>query len=418
MKILIVTTRFFPYGSATSSVVGNLAEALHQEGNEVHIAALTRYKEDAISDTWGNICVTKIYSPAMITKEQIRKEIRNNPLRSVNGLVTKTFDKIYQYIKADYKLYSLNRSIISKYRNAIENELKNKYDLCIVTLMPVEAVWVAYNIDFGNTVFVIYQLDPFWNNSDLPKQYNHERFLLEIEMVKKSCFCMTTPLIAEENIIREPELAKKYIKTDFPCLKERKKLKTKSHSSDSIVHCVFLGTLYPTLRPPEKLISIISQLHTEKISFDFYGSGLYLIEQSQDYKKAVSKINIYGQIASDVAEAMMSEADILVNIDNTSTALVPSKIFEYVSTGKPIINCYFSEKSQTLKYLEKYPLCVNVNLNDDTMKSAEKTDQFISNLKGENVPFETIQELYHRNTPVFVARQCLEAYSDRVRYNK
>ena len=115
----------------------------------------------------------------------------------------------------------------------------------------------------------------------------------------------------------------------------------KPTKEDDYIHAVFLGTLYPSLRPPERLVEIISKIRSSSVSFDFYGSGQDLIRQSMDYEAAKSRIKLLGQVTSSKAEEIRDNADVLINIDNTSTVLVPSKVFEYVSTGLPIINCYF-----------------------------------------------------------------------------
>ena len=409
MKILIVTTRFYPYGSATSGVVGNLADALNKLGHDVEIVALTRYKDDAVCEKWNNVFVQKFYSAALITKEQIKKEFKKYPFRCIHGLLEKIYDKLYCLFNNEYGVCSLKRSMVKKYKRALELSLKDKYDLCIVTLMPIEAVRAAIEFDFEETQLAIYQLDPYWNNADYPPQYTNERFKLESYMVRHCAFCMTTPLIAEENVKQCPDLKDKYIITEFPCLRPIDCTNIPI-CKDSVVHCVFLGTLYPELRPPENLVSVISKIANKDVVFDFYGSGQYLVEQSRDYKNAKSKIRLHGQIDSKTAELVRASADILVNIDNTSTALVPSKIFEYISTGKTIINCYFSNKSRTIDYLERYPLCVNICLNDDYLLGADKIDKLLCSYSGEVIPFETVRNMYYKNTPDYVANQVLETF--------
>ena len=47
-----------------------------------------------------------------------------------------------------------------------------------------------------------------------------------------------------------------------------------------------------------------------------------------------------GRVSHTVAIQYMSEADFLLNIGNSISSMVPSKIFEYISTGKPIISIY------------------------------------------------------------------------------
>ena len=409
MKILIVTTRFFPYGSAISGVVGNLTEAFISLGCEVKIIALTRYKNDAISENWKGASVKKIYAPEIITKEQLKSEFKEFFFRSAIGFLIKAMNKITQKIVPYYSKYSVERSILKRYKKALKKELKNNYDLCISTLMPIEAVIAGTICKKKETAFAIYQLDPYWNNADLPLKKENLRLAYEKRLVMYSDYCMTAPAIFKTNTEKIRKLKKKYVITEFPCLKEVK-MNMDNTKSDKI-HCVFLGTLYPELRPPERLLEIISYLKNDAV-FDFYGSGQYLIEESDYYKDLKSKVNLMGQVASDKAEKAREKADILINIDNTSVTLVPSKIFEYVSTGKPIINCYFSEKSLVLDYLKRYPLCLNVCMQSDAKENADKIDDFIKSLNGERIPFSDVKLLYKKNTPEYVAKQFLEAFDN------
>ena len=407
MKILLITTRFYPYGSATSAVVGNLAEALQNKGCDVHIVALSRRKDSSTHYEWNGIPVSFYYVPTLITKEEIRAEIKTNLFGTISGIVGKVLDILFQEFSKKHRLLSIAKSTEKTYRRALKHELRNNYDLCVTTLMPIEAVVAACDIRMGSTRFAIYQLDPFWNNDDLPKAFEDDRRKFEIELLTKCDFCITTPLIAEENSKFINQWINKYVVAEFPCLKE---IKSK-HSQNDIIHCVFLGTLYPDLRPPEKLIAVIAGIEQSNLVFDFYGKGQYLIKQSECYEEARNKIKLYGSVPSSVAEDRRSDADVLINIDNNSLALVPSKIFEYISTCKPIINFYFSEKSKTLCYLESYPLCLNLNLNDSAKHNADLLELFIQNKLNMSIDFETIKSIYIKNTPDYVADQFIAAYN-------
>ena len=61
---------------------------------------------------------------------------------------------------------------------------------------------------------------------------------------------------------------------------------------------------------------------------------------------------------------------------------MPSKIFEYIAMGKPIINFYFNEEDMCLPILEKYSLAVNINLNKTDDKTVKFIEEFINKNKG------------------------------------
>ena len=83
--------------------------------------------------------------------------------------------------------------------------------------------------------------------------------------------------------------------------------------------------------------------------------------------------------------------DILVNIGNISTLQAPSKTLELLSTGKPIINFYFTEDTQ-FEMIEKYPLGLNVKNQEEG--AVEKVSGFCSKNKGKILPFDEVEKLY------------------------
>lgn len=405
MQILIVTTKFFPYGSATSGVVGNLAQSLVNRGCGVKIIALTRYNKSLKDNYWQGIPVHFEYAPSLITKEQVFKEWRTHFIRTLHGISLRFIDKLLQLLYKKYNHYTISYSQLRAYKASLRKESLNDYDICIATIMPIEALYAAILYKKYFKKIGIYQLDPYWNNDDFPLENSEMRKSFEYSLVMESDLCLTTPIIQKINTKEFPELKEKYLSVEFPCI--RRPICEEIKKIDSRIHCVFVGMLYLEIRPPEKVVDIISALVSQDIIFDFFGDGQNLVTQSRNYEKAKNRILLHGVITSEEAEKERVKADFLVNIDNTSTVLVPSKIFEYISTGKPIINFYFSKESQTLKYLEKYPLCINIYLYDDYKNNAVLIDDFIRNHQDERISFDTIRNIYWENTPECVSEQLI-----------
>ena len=87
----------------------------------------------------------------------------------------------------------------------------------------------------------------------------------------------------------------------------------------------------------------------------------------------------------------------LVNIGNSVDNFMPSKIFEYISTGKPIINVYKIPECPTLKYLAEYPLALCVSeeeIRQDLPGCAAKVRTFCLENRGKRVSAEEIGRLY------------------------
>ncbi len=57
-------------------------------------------------------------------------------------------------------------------------------------------------------------------------------------------------------------------------------------------------------------------------------------------KKAGGRIIKHGLVDTNEIKTVLADADILVNVGNAVAEVKPSKTFEYISTGKPIVNFY------------------------------------------------------------------------------
>ncbi len=411
MNILIVTRRFFPHGDATSAVVGNLAEALTPSGCSVKVLALSTEKEDADVGQWGSCRVRNIYVATWKKPERLKQEFRSSPFSTGWVICRKTMSRICGKLVPSYRKLSLNPTLVNLYKKAVKQELKSgNYDLCIVTMIPQEAVYAVRHACKGKVRWAMYQLDTYWNNVQFPEKYREDRKAFEKEALQESVFSVVTPIIHETDRAMFPELINKIIPAEFPMIKQASLPRTE-RQEDGKIHCVFLGILYPELRPPEKVVACISQMKDRDIVFDFYGDRQELIRRCPEYEENKDRIRLHGRISSDEAESVRACADVLVNIDNTNLFQVPSKIFEYFSTGKPILNFYFNPDSPILPYLDRYPLCLNIPLGQEPGKEgmAQRMEAFIRESAGKNVSFETVEEQFRECTPAYVAELLISA---------
>ena len=95
------------------------------------------------------------------------------------------------------------------------------------------------------------------------------------------------------------------------------------------------------------------------------------------------------------------KTDVLINIGNSVDNQIPSKIFEYISTGKPIINVYKTPACPTLRYLTRYPLALNLfeeDVSKDLSGTASAVRAFCLENRGKRVPAEIIRETFEENT--------------------
>jgi hypothetical protein len=117
-------------------------------------------------------------------------------------------------------------------------------------------------------------------------------------------------------------------------------------------------------------------------------------------KKYPDRIVRHEAVSFDRAVATMKKADILLNISNTLDNQVPSKIFDYFSLGKAVINAQKIENCPSREYFDRYPLAYTIC---DYAPDAEGLEKFVTNAKGRTIDFETVRELFYDATIEYAA---------------
>ena len=104
---------------------------------------------------------------------------------------------------------------------------------------------------------------------------------------------------------------------------------------------------------------------------------------------------------------------LLISIGNTDSPMIPSKLFVYMSSCKPIIHFYYNNKDSCLPYLEKYPYSLLLNMNDSMDTNLNKTKLFINNLYflseyDYHEVFEMLAQRLLRCTPLYTVKKIIE----------
>jgi len=122
---------------------------------------------------------------------------------------------------------------------------------------------------------------------------------------------------------------------------------------------VFIGTLYKNIRNPDYLLFLFSKLLNtaigDRLELHFFGSIHDCHDSFDKYQTLLgTKIFLHGQVSREKATHAMQEADILVNIGNNTSYQLPSKVVEYTSTGKPVLNLVSTECDSSISFFETY----------------------------------------------------------------
>ncbi len=285
-----------------------------------------------------------------------------------------------------------------------EIEKKESIDRVIVITSPFYVATAAQQA-IKKAEVVWYQLDP--NQSNITAIYKGKKDLLQKEksLYEFIKYAVVPRLVYEENMQNELSVYKeKMLPAEFPNVRRLSVVSTSDDVcfDEAKINLVFVGVFYEDIRNPVPLFEFISKIENEDIVLNIVGGGCEEIVEEWAAKYP-NKIIRHGYRSLEAALNAMQRADILMNVDNTAKNMLPSKVNDYISTGKPVVNLHPFEDSRTVDYFAKYPLHYNLCMQSISAENIKSFEAFCVENKGKTVPFEQIIENYKESTPEYVS---------------
>lgn len=290
------------------------------------------------------------------------------------------------------------KRVYEKFRELNENEIYS-YDFVISASQPFQSHYVAEKIkeEKGENIkWIVFEFDPFAFNTSIKMNSRlRKKMYADEKRIFENCdiICLT------------PELYEFYKKKKFIQFSSKVNLipfaniEPVEYDSNKVsgnfmkrhkINCLFTGRLYDDIRNPSRLINVFS-----KIDKNIHLSMMtnLSIEKIKKYSPNNYLPSIIPFQNRDTALFNLMHADILVNIGNTVEFQVPGKIFEYMSTGKPVIHFSKIKNDPALKYLNRYPKVFIVNEWEiDNINYKNELENFCKDHKNHKLTFEDVNE--------------------------
>ena len=291
-------------------------------------------------------------------------------LKSVaKGIHDLTWKKIYW---PDYACLWLIPAILTARRLL----LRNDYDRLISVSLPFTGHLVGWRIkkDRPGLNWLVDIGDPFCfmdttpvNNRLLYKRLNYrvERSVLG----SSNAIAVTTRPTLERYLDLFPELTDRMHVIPPLAPPVGPSSEPPFFPKDGKIRLVYAGRLYRNIRNPDVLLSIFAKISRlpggERLELHFFGSLHDIRQNFRPYADLIgSRIHIHGLTDRETTIAAMQSAGILVNIGNTTSYQLPSKLIEYASLSKPIINIAHGEQDSSIAFLKTHPAAFNVLAGD------------------------------------------------------
>ena len=392
---IFLTNMYLPKPGATGLCVHQLAKNMVNDNNVYTICYDDGFKEI----NYDGVNVIKVKIPSYLSNQDNVSKIRKK-INIIYSLFKKT---IYFY---KYPLRSI--SLIRRYKTNIEKIINSVNDgkiKILASYTPLEAVIAASKIKrkYGERVEIIY-----YSTDTLSNEQGEGGFLSSAYRTKcgikweKKLFNLYDKIIIMEchkNHYLSPEFKQfksKMFIANFPFL-ENKNIYAQTKKHD-MVQMVYAGTLYKKLRNPSFMLSsLIEVSEKKKIEIDIYGNGDCDDIVQDAVKKSKNIIKMNGMISHDNVLKKIYSSDVLLSIGNKESPMVPSKIYEYMSTGKPIIHFYFYDCDPCIEPLRQYGNALLIKDNDSM--STIKIINFLNNIK--QLKYKDVENKFYMSTPKY-----------------
>ena len=191
-------------------------------------------------------------------------------------------------------------------------------------------------------------------------------------------------------------------------------LKQSEFIDPEMINLLYAGLLYLPDRDPSFLIELVNQSEWPKnvnMIFLCTGNGADVaLEKAKTFK---GKITVHSYVKREELQQIMSTVDGFLNIGSNNPGMVPSKIFEYMSYGKPIISSYIDPKDASREYLQKYPLGICLDINADIQENISRLNAFVHDNISKRLSFDEVSALFTDNTPEPYVNLIREVLSDK-----
>ena len=280
---------------------------------------------------------------------------------------------------------------------------KETYDLIISISHPF------YNHEYANAIkerlsienWFLMILDPYADGFAFSRDCE-EKAKIEREYFQKSKKIFTTcPIFENAKISPIKEFGEKV--SIIPDVFITDKTHYNNVHSDGTIRLGYFGMFYHDIRSPEPFLKMLRFLPENYLTQLYFKGCENLVKSAVQYGNI--KIN---DMISDPEEynKVAGKINIFISIGNSVINQIPSKLYDCVSFGKPIIHFYQDKNDFVIKKFLKYPGIRFIDYSLDPQTALKEFIKACEELKDFRIEYSTIKTLFPDDTIDFLT-DCL-----------
>ncbi|MBR5521029.1 MAG: hypothetical protein IKU54_03440 [Oscillospiraceae bacterium] len=331
--------------------------------------------------------------PQSEIRKTILKFIISHPVNALGVFILST----------GYPYKTIDKNYLKKVKKLIKAE---KIDAFIGFCYPFDKAKLLFDANLPIKK-MYYQFDPHGLHETWTVENKEQKIADETDIISKADNVLTTRVLARQ-YSQHPSYApytEKIMGIDFPVLarKQPENVEIPFDFKSENTNILFCGTMDDGFRNPDYVLSTFEKIFEKDPSVKVYFLGPQQgVKVTQWAEKHPENIFVHPGVPNNIAVAATYKADMLLNIGNAISNMVPSKIFDYFATGKPIVNVQKIADAPDVEYFEKYPLQITLPEYTGDMLN-DKLYEFIKTSKGSHLDFAQVKDLYYTATPEYVA---------------
>ncbi|MBQ6587246.1 MAG: glycosyltransferase [Butyrivibrio sp.] len=409
MRILLVLDNLSSSCGANVGIVYELTKTWLAGGNEVYcLAREDKYHE---LDKEKAAALNKVWTFKVAEDDVLNDVTKSDKWINASSLGKATYvvsHPVFLQKLIDKKYYE-SSEIRNEYKRQIEKLCsEHSFDSVIAVTEPYYIADALANANISNNKYVI-MMDPYTNNPSTTQKARPKHLQKELHVFETSHKVFALDFVGNDMDYLPADLAQKVVTFRVPKVQ---KLDSKTENTqesldaDSNINFVYVGQLYDDIRNPELMLKLFTKLHKNYILHLYGGGSEKTVAQ---YKEILGdRLVLHGWVSSSESIKAQKEAHVLINLNNNIKNMLPSKLIEYINTGKPILNICQIPNCPSLPYMERYPMALSVAPDQDIDEIARDLTEFAQKYKGQTADHSQIEELFADCISENVANMILE----------